>query len=264
NPRRDPSGARTDFEWITRIETEVEPHMATAGHPGNGKNHRRSAAVEVAAEDRLPPQNLEAELGVLAGILLDNQVMHEVVPILLPEHFYRDNHQVVYRTMRELYDLAQPIDAIILTDELKRRSLFEQIGGDDSIDEILATMGSLPHAANTRHYAGIVLEKAVTRELIETANELLREGYSNTMSAEELLEAAERRIFRIAEERASGETVDLRDVVLKAMERIALRTEERHPITGVASGLFDLDDITGGFQGSQLVILAARPSMGKT
>jgi replicative DNA helicase len=237
--------------------------MATAGHPGNGRNLAR-VAVSPLADDRLPPQNLEAELGVLAGILLDNQVLHDVVPILRPEHFYRDNHQIVYRAMRELYDQAKEIDAIILTEELKKRQQLEQIGGDEAIDQILATMSSLPHAANTRHYAGIVVEKSVTRELIETANELLREGYSNAMSAEELLEAAERRIFRIAEERASGETVNLRDVVLQAMTRIAQRIEDPHAVSGVPSGLFDLDDITGGFQGSQLVILAARPSMGKT
>ncbi len=233
--------------------------MATGIHPGNGRNGGTTAA-----DDRLPPQNLEAELGVLGGVLLDNQVLHEVVMLLKPEHFYRDNHQLIYRTVRELYDASQPIDAIILTDELRRRGIFDKIGGEETIDQILEVSRGLPHAANTLHYAGIVLEKSVTRDIIETGHELLRDGYSNTMSAEELLEAAERRIFRIAEERASGETVDLRDVVLKAMERIALRTEERHPITGVASGLFDLDDITGGFQGSQLVILAARPSMGKT
>jgi replicative DNA helicase len=231
------------------------------GQPVNGKNHPNGHGY---ADDRLPPQNLEAELGVLAGILLDNQVLHDVVPILKPEHFYRDSHETVYRTMRELYDQAKDIDAIILTEELKTRGLLERIGGDDAIDEILTVQRSLPHAANTRHYAGIVVEKAVTRALIEIGNDLLRQGYSNTMSAEELLEAAEKSIFRIAEERASGETVDLRDVVLKAMERIALRVDDRHSVTGVPTGLLDLDDVTGGFQGSQLVILAARPSMGKT
>ena len=238
--------------------------MATGGQPGVGRGGFPGTLSVYSGEDRLPPQNLEAELGVLGGILLDNQVLHDVMMLLKPEHFYRDNHQIIFRAIRELYDLSQPVDAIILTDELKRRGVFDKIGGDETIDQILATSRALPHAANTQHYGGIVLEKAVTRDLIEIANELLREGYSNTLSAEELLEAAEKRIFRIAEERASGETVDLRDVVLRAMERIALRTEERHPLTGVPTGLFDLDDITSGFQGSQLVILAARPSMGKT
>lgn len=231
------------------------------GQPGNGKNHGVESRL---ADDRLPPHNLEAELGVIAGILLDNQVLHDVVPILKPEHFYRDSHATVYRIMRELYDQAKEIDAIILTEELTKRGLLDRIGGDDAIDEILAVQRSLPHAANTRHYAGIVVEKAVTRSLIEIGHDLLRQGYSNTMSAEELLEAAEKQIFRIAEERASGETVDLRDVVLKAMERIAVRVDDRHSVTGVPTGLLDLDDITGGFQGSQLIILAARPSMGKT
>ncbi len=227
---------------------------------GNGHDRPRRPAVVSFPEDRLPPQNIEAEQGVLGGILLDNDVLHEVVPLLRTEDFYRDS-QIIYRAIRDLYDLGRPIDPIILSDELRRREEYDKIGGDETLHQILSTV---PHAANTRYYAGIVREKSIGRQIIESANEILREGYSNTLTADELLESAERRIFQIAEERASGETVELRDVVTKAMDRIALRSEERHPITGIASGYYDLDDLTGGFQGSQLVILAARPSMGKT
>jgi replicative DNA helicase len=230
------------------------------GH-GSGNGHGGERRRGAGAGDRLPPQNLEAERGVLGGILLDNEMLHEVVPILKPDDFYRDTHQIIYRAVRELYDLGRPVDAIILTDELRRRQEYEKAGGDETIDEILS---SVPHAANTRFYAQIVREKSVTRQLIEGANATLEEAYSNTLSSDDLLETAERRIFRIAEERATGETVELRDVVTSAMDRIALRSEEKHPITGVGAGFYDLDDITGGFQGSQLVVLAARPSMGKT
>jgi replicative DNA helicase len=198
---------------------------------------------------------------VIGGVLLDNQVLHDVVPLLKPDDFYRDSHQILFRIIRDVYDEGRPIDAIILSDELRKHGLFDKIGGDEAIDEILT---SVPHAANTRYYAGIVREKSLTRQLIESANEILREGYSNSHSAEDLLQAAERRIFQIAEESATGETVELRDVVTEAMDRIATRSEAKHPVTGVGSGFYELDDITGGFQGSQLVILAARPSMGKT
>jgi len=211
-------------------------------------------------EDRLPPQNLEAELGVLGAILLDNDVLHEVVPILKVEDFYRDNHQILYRVIRELYDLGKPIDTILLADELRRRDQYDKIGGDETLAEIL----KVPHAANAKYHAQIVRQKAVVRELIESANEILRDGYSNNLTSDELLEAAERRIFNIAEEQAIGETVEIRDVVTKAMDRISTRAESTHALTGVPTGFFELDDMTGGFQGEQLVIVAARPSMGKT
>jgi replicative DNA helicase len=211
--------------------------------------------------DRLPPQNLEAEQGVLGSILLDNDVLHEVVPLLKAEDFYRDTHQILYRTICDLYDLGKAIDLITLTEELTRRDQFKAIGGNETLADIVA---SVPHTVNARYYAQIVRQKAISRELIECANEMLRDGYSNNFTAEQLLEAAERRVFNIAEIQTKGDTIELKDVVTEAMARIATRSESRHPITGVATGYFELDDITGGFQPEQLIILAARPSMGKT
>jgi replicative DNA helicase len=211
--------------------------------------------------DRLPPQNLEAEQGVLGSILFDNDVLHEVVPIIDVEDFYRDTHQILFRTIRDLYDQGKAIDLITLAEELSKRGQYKAIGGDDALAQILNTV---PHAANAKYYAGIVRQKSISRQLIEAGNEILRDGYSNTYTAEELLEAAERRIFHIAEDQVSGETVELSDVVKLAMDRISLRSEAKHPISGVATGFFELDDITGGFQPAQLIIVAARPSIGKT
>ncbi len=227
---------------------------------GNGNGARSGAGAGLPA-DKLPPHNLEAERGVLGSVLLDNDVLHEVVPTLKVDDFYRDAHQVIYRAIRELYDQGKAIDAITLADELTRRGEYDQIGGDDALGELLA---GVPHSANARYYAGIVRQKAIVRELIDAAGKILRDGYSNEFTAEQLLETAEQKIFGIAEDQAAGATVEIRDVVTEAMDRIALRSEARHPITGVGTGLYELDDITSGFQGSQLVILAARPSMGKT
>jgi replicative DNA helicase len=240
----------------------MAPHANGNGN-GNGyppERSRRGAGVAF-PEDRLPPQNLEAEQGVLGGILRDNEWLHDVMPILRPEDFYRDNHQVLFRTIREMYDQSRPVDALILSEELRRRQEYDRIGGDETLAAIL---DSVPHAANTKYYAEIVREKSVQRRVLESAHETLRLGYSNTLTADELLQSAERSIFQINEERARGETVELREVVTQAMNQIAIRAEERHPITGVATGYYDLDDITSGFQGAQLIILAARPSMGKT
>jgi replicative DNA helicase len=231
------------------------------GHGKGHGNHRHAVPSPIPPDDRLPPQNLEAERGVLGSILLDNEVLHEVIPLLQPPDFYRDAHQVVYTVVRELYDKGQPVDTLLLAEELQRREQYDRLGGDELIASII---NSVPHAANALHYAVIVREKSVLRRLIGGAHEILKDSYDSLKSADEVLQTAERQIFRIAEEQASGETVDLQDIVTEAMDRIALRSESRHPITGIASGLLDLDDVTTGFQGSQLIILAARPSMGKT
>jgi replicative DNA helicase len=235
--------------------------------PGNGKGHHNGGgpgrkSESAALGDRLPPQNLEAERSVLGSMLLDNDVLHEIVPMLTVSDFYRDVHQAVYEAIRDLYDQGKGIDAITLADELIRRDQFEKIGGDETLTEIV---NSVPHAANAKYYAGIVREKAINRQLIESATEIIRDGYSNQYSAQELLESAERKVFAIAEEQIQGDTLELKDVIAEAMDRIAKRAETGgHAITGVASGYTDLDDITGGFQPGQLIVLAARPSMGKT
>jgi replicative DNA helicase len=232
------------------------------GH-GNGQNRPRkildsSPAVEF---DRLPPQNLEAELRVLGALLLDNEMLHEVIPILKVEDFYRDTHQVLYRAILEIYDLGKAVDAIILIDELTRKGEFEKAGGDETIRKALE---ETPSAANAKYHAQIVKQMAVSRALIEGANQILRDGYSKNFTADELLQSAERRIYAIAEDQAKGETIEIKDVIVEAMDRITARAEDRHAVTGVGTGYFDLDAITNGFQQTNLIVVAGRPSMGKS
>jgi replicative DNA helicase len=222
---------------------------------------REPGTGATSAGDRLPPQNLEAERSVLGSILLNNEVLHEVVPFLRFSHFYRDAHRTIYAAICDLYDKSKGVDAVTLAEELKRRDQFDKVGGDDMLTEICE---SVPHAANGRYYAEIVREKATSRNLIESATEIIRDGYSNQFTADELLESAERRIFTIAQDQVSEEGLGIKEVLEQAMDRIGGRTTSRHPITGIASGLVDLDDITAGFQSGQLIVLAARPSMGKT
>jgi replicative DNA helicase len=233
------------------------PGGGTTNGPGRG-----STGESGALSDRLPPQHLEAERGVLGSILLDNEVMHDIVVFLRAEDFYRDAHQVIYAAIRDLYDKSKGIDAVTLVEELTLRGQFEEIGGDDTLTEIVS---SVPHAANGKYYAEIVKQKATNRQLIDGATEIIRDGYSNQFTAQELLESAERKIFSIAEDQIRGETLELKDVVKQAMDLIAVRADSGgHAVTGLATGLIDLDDITGGFHAGQLIIVAARPSMGKT
>src|SRR5215475_11527444 len=148
--------------------------MAAGFHgPGNGKGQyngsgpgRAQRPEATALGDRLPPQNLEAERSVLGSVLLDNDVLHEIVPILGVSDFYRDVHQTIYQTIRDLYDLGKGIDAVTLADELIRRDQFDKIGGDEMLREIC---DSVPHAANARYYAEIVRSKAISRQLIDSA-----------------------------------------------------------------------------------------------
>ena len=196
---------------------------AVSGGTGNGKgNYNGSGRVSkpdaTALGDRLPPQNLEAEKSVLGSILLDNDVLHEIIPILTVADFYRDAHQIMYEAIRELYDLGKGVDAVTLADELIRRDQFQKIGGDETLREIV---DFVPHAANAKYYAGIVREKAISRQLIDGATEIIREGYSNQYTAQDLLESAERKIYGIAEDQIQGDTIELKDLVIKAMDEIA-------------------------------------------
>lgn len=224
---------------------------------GGARPNRREAG----REDRLPPYNLEAEQSVLGGILLDNEVLHDVAPLLKPRDFFRDSHQIIFGVIREMYDQGKAIDSITLVDEMTRRELYEKVGGDETLEDLLNTV---PHAANTLYYANIVHQKAVVRDLIETAEFILEEGYANKHTAENLVELAEQRVFAIAEDQVAGQTVELRELLDTALGRIEARALDRHAVTGISTGYFELDDITAGLQPSQLVVLAARPSMGKT
>ncbi len=238
-----------------------------SGSQGSGNGNPNGPARGSKAEagglgDRLPPQNLEAERSLLGSILLDNEVLHDVVTFLRVQDFYRDAHQIIYGVIREMYDQSKGIDVVTLSTELDNRGQLENIGGDETLEEIST---SVPHAANAKYYAEIVKEKSVNRQLIENATEIIRDGYSNQFTADQLLELAERKIYNIREDQIRGEIVEIKDIVKEAMDQIAMRAESGgHAVTGVASGFVDLDDITGGFHPGQLVIVAARPSMGKT
>ena len=233
------------------------------GGNGNPNGPGRGAKVDASGlGDRLPPQNLEAERSVLGSILLDNEVLHDVVTFLRVQDFYRDAHQVIYAAIRDMYDRNKGIDVVTLSAELVIRGQLEDVGGDDALEQIV---NSVPHAANAKYYAELVREKSVNRQLIENATEIIRDGYSNQFTADELLESAERKIFNVGEDQIRGEVLELKDVLKQAMDRIAARADSGgHAVTGVGSGLVDLDDITGGFHPEQLIVIAARPSMGKT
>ncbi len=213
-------------------------------------------------EIRLPPQNLDAERGVLGSILLMNEAIDEVGESLKADHFYSDAHQKIFAAIHHLYENnVRGIDAVTLAEELIRRSELEEIGGGPYLAEILE---SVPHAAHVRYYAGIVRAKWMQRSLIYACTDILADSYDMSGEVDDLLQSAERRIFGILEQTENTGNLAIGDILIDAFDRIDERINRVGEVSGITTGFSDLDDHTTGFQPTELIILAARPSMGKT
>jgi len=211
---------------------------------------------------RLPPQNLDAERGVLGSILLLNEAIDEVGESLKAEHFYHDAHHKIYAAIHHLYENnVRGIDPVTLAEELEKRGQIEEIGGAAYIFEIL---DSVPHAAHVRYYAGIVREKWMQRTLITACTDILSDCYENPESVDDLLQTAERRVFSIVEQQEDTSNMAIGDVLMDAFDRIDERMNHDGSLSGITTGFSDLDHQTTGLQPTELIILAARPSMGKT
>lgn len=218
--------------------------------------------VQAKFDTKLPPQNLEAEKSVLGSLLLQNSSLDEVADFLRPQNFYSDANQILYESMLKMYEAGiRGIDAVTLCEELERRNQLEAIGGPSYVMELLETV---PHAAHVKYYAEIVRDKWILRRLTEVCTDVLRDCYSGSDSTAETLQQAEKGIFEILEHQETGQKISLDEILLDTFERIDARAGKEGQISGLSTGFVDLDHQTNGFQPSELVILAARPSMGKT
>ncbi len=211
--------------------------------------------------DKLPPQNLEAEQSVLGAILIDNNALTRALEILDPEDFYKISHRKIFFAMTELFDKNEPIDLITLTDQLKKNDELEPVGGLSYLSQIV---NMVPTAANVKYHSHIVREKALLRGLLMSANEIAGKVYEDNLDAEDLVDYAERSVFKISDKRVKSSFVTLRDVIRDSFEMIEHLYDKKETITGVASGFRDLDDLTTGFQKGDLIVVGGRPSMGKT
>jgi replicative DNA helicase len=210
---------------------------------------------------KVPPQNLEAESSVLGGILLENDAVNIVLELLRPEDFYRESHRKVFRAMIELTDRSEPVDLITLSEYLKSRGELDAVGGS----AYLASLADfVPTAANIGYYARIVREKSILRSLIRTATEIATRGYEEQGNVEEFLDAAEKVIFDISEQKIKASFVAVGDMIKDTLKTVEKLYERKEMVTGVPTGYEDLDKLTAGLQPSDLIIVAGRPSMGKT
>lgn len=211
--------------------------------------------------DRLPPQNIEAEQAVLGAIFLEPSSLNVAFEILAPEDFYRISHNKIFRAMLKLYDEGKSIDLITVTDELASQDLLEDIGGVSYLSE-LAT--SVPTAANIEYYARIVEEKSLLRRLIRTATSIVKDGYEQEEDVESLLSEAEKKIMEVSARRNVGDFQHIKDILVKTYDNIEMLNSRVGETTGIPTGFAELDRMTAGFQRNDLIIVGARPSMGKT
>lgn len=208
------------------------------------------------AFDRLPPHSIEAEMCLIASMLLDKDIVGQVVQLIDRDAFFQADHAILYDIIVKLYEQNRPVDAVIVREELIKRQLLEEIGGTSYLGQIL---NSVPSAAHGAHYAGIIREKSMLRQLISASNEIQRDAYSPHEQAELVLDKAEKRIFDIAQKKVGNSTVALETVLHEVFEMIENRGQR-----GLETMFTELDDMLNGLQKGEMIIVAARPSMGKT
>uniref|UniRef100_UPI003B43D4CD replicative DNA helicase n=1 Tax=Candidatus Electronema sp. JC TaxID=3401570 RepID=UPI003B43D4CD len=227
--------------------------------PSFSPSLRRSG--EQPAAGRLPPQNVEAEQALLGTIMIQEQALLKVVELLVPEDFYRESHRVIFEAMLFLFEQGQPHDLITVSSYLSDQNRLEKAGGSAYITQLTQV---IPFVGTLTHHARIIREKAVLRRLIQTSSELAARCYDAQGEIDKLVDQAEQAIFEVAQSRKKQGFEPMSRIVPKAFDRITRLSQRREHITGVATGYAELDRMTAGLQPSDLVILAARPSMGKT
>jgi replicative DNA helicase len=211
--------------------------------------------------DRVPPQNIDAERSTLGSMFLEKDAILKGAEILRPEDFYREAHRVIFEAVVRLANKGEPVDIITVSEELKQGNMLEKVGG---APYLTALANSVPTAANIEYYARIVEEKSLLRSIINVATNIVSMGYAGTEEVNNILDEAEKQIFQISQKRNVKGYVSLKNILVETFERIEKIYESKGGVTGLATGFTDLDRMTAGLQPSDLIILAARPSMGKT
>jgi replicative DNA helicase len=210
---------------------------------------------------KIPPQQIEAEQSLLGGIMVDSLGLPSALEVLKGDEFYKESHRLIFTAIQDLFERNEPVDILTVTNILEERKQLESVGG---ASYIAALTDAMPTSSNVAAYAKIINEKAVMRRLIQSANEIISFAYGGGKSSEEVLDSAEAAIFSIAERKIRNSYFPLKEVIKKNIETIERYQEYRETVTGVPSGYKELDKLTAGFQKSDLIIIAARPSMGKT
>jgi replicative DNA helicase len=210
---------------------------------------------------KVPPQNIEAERSVLGALMLDKDAIIKVANLIRLGDFYNDNHNVIYEAMVDLYEQREPIDVLSLSNRLEEKKMLDKVGGSSYLTDLV---NSVPSASNIVHYAKVVQKKSTLRKLITTAGEIAELGYNESEDVEKVLDEAEQKLFSVSQKYIKQDFVPIKSILEAAFNRIDELHKGDHKLRGVPSGFPDMDNILAGFQKSDLVIIAARPSIGKT
>jgi replicative DNA helicase len=213
------------------------------------------------ALDKIPPQNLEAEMAVLGSMLLDEDAISVACESLDIGSFYKDSHKKIFEAMLDLYNANKAVDLITLTDGLKKNGLLEEIGG---VSFLTALANSVPTAANINNYVNIVKEKSILRTLISNATRIVSLCYESEGNIDEVVDSAERFIFEVSDRKTHGTYLHLKEIVKDSIETIDILYQKKAHVTGIPTGYIDFDTKTSGLQPSDLIVIAGRPSMGKS
>ena len=210
---------------------------------------------------KIPPNDIEAEQAVIGSMLTDKEAVAAAIEVLKPEDFYRDDNRIIYEAILSLYSRSEPIDIITLKSELSSMGKFEAVGGLEYIAEL---PDKVPTTANVEQYIKIVEEKSVLRNLIKTANEIITLGYDQTQEVDGIIDNAEKKIFEVMQRKNQKGYTPIKDILVETFTELEQLYNQKQRVTGVPTGFTDLDFRTAGLHNSDLILVAARPAMGKS
>ncbi|MBF0449455.1 MAG: replicative DNA helicase [Candidatus Magnetomorum sp.] len=228
-------------------------------HPYQQRSSHPEPSLD--AVRRIPPQSIEAEESLLCAILLDSSLLLDIVEILDAPHFYITKHQMIFQSMLDLFKKSEPIDLVTITNHLRDRNALDTIGGATALSRLV---NEIPMAINPPQYANIIREKALLRDLISKASTIVTQCFENQGNIESVIDFAESAVYEVSQDKIKPSFYSIQDVVNESFKILEERSNNDSPITGVTTGFDKLNYLTAGFQPSDLIILAARPSMGKT
>src|SRR3989338_4701483 len=211
--------------------------------------------------EKVPPQNLEAEMAVLGSMLMDEDAISVAMGVLRADNFYKDTHRKIFEGISVLYNANKAVDLITLTDELKRSAILDEIGGASFLT---ALVNSVPSAANINHYVSIVKERYILRTLINNATKIVSICYESEGNVDEVVDSAERFIFEVSDKKHQGSYLQIKEIIKGSIENIDRLYQKKAHVTGIPTGFIDFDNKTSGLQESDLIVIAGRPSMGKS
>jgi replicative DNA helicase len=217
--------------------------------------------IDIQTLGRIPPHSLEAEQSVLGAMIIDKEAINTAVETIRPEDFYKEANKEIYETILELYNRNEPVDLITLSEELKKRGTLENVGG---INYLTSLSGSVATTANVKYYCDIVEEKSILRRLIKSCDEIITKSFEDAEEVNSIIERAEKSIFDITQGRNNEGFSPIKEVLLDSFSRIEEMSMNEGGLTGLTTGFLDIDEKLSGLQKSDLILLAARPSMGKT